>query len=187
MKKLSQHGDFPAEMIEAAKAELCSELDFAEEHEPLQRNLDGRVSAGGYIDTHFDFDEARQEVAPLSEADIKKRIKALSTEYKRLKEAYPDNNQKAKKVRAQLTDYTRQLGRDVEAAQAGAAQYGQGEKPPLVNRVAAMDEIEKNEPKHGKLRMDNSQKFVDEYIKYQRGMTQSIANSNVLLPEAKGK
>ena len=187
MKKLSQHGDFPAEMIEAAKVELCSELDFAESHEPLQRNLDGRVSAGGFIDTHFDFDESRQEVAPLSEADIKKRIKALSTEYKRLKEAYPDNNAKAKKVRAQLTDYSRQLGRDVEAAQAGAAQYGQGEKPPMVNRTAAMDEIEKNEPKHGKLSMDNSQKFVDAYVAYQRGQYASIVDSNTLMPAAKGK
>jgi hydroxypyruvate isomerase len=185
MKKLSQHGDFPADMIEAAKAELCGELDFAEHQEPLARNLDGRVSAGGFIDTHFDFDESRQEVAPLSEADIKKRLKALQTEYKRLRDAYPDDNEKAKKVRAQMTDYSRQLQRDVEAAQAGAAQYGVGQEPPMVNRTAAMDEIEANEPKHGKLRMDN-QKFVDAYIAYQRG-TASIEHTQSLMPAAKGK
>ena len=173
-------------MIEAAKAELCGELNFAEPQEPLARNLDGRVSMGGYIDQHFEFTEGdRDPVAPLSAEEIKKRMKALQAENKRLKAAYPDNYDKAKKIRGQLEDYTRQLQRDIEAAQAGMQQYGH-EGPPEVSRAAKLDQIEAGEPKHGKL-SKNSNDFVKAYLKYQQAQYDSIVNSDALMPAAKGK
>ena len=63
MTRLSTLGGFPSESIERAKAELAETLEFGEAQEPLARNLDGRVSAGGYIETHFNFDESKDEKA----------------------------------------------------------------------------------------------------------------------------
>ena len=59
MKRLSTEGGFPSESIQRAKAELAETLEFSEQQEVLPRNRDGRVSAGGYIETHFSFAETK--------------------------------------------------------------------------------------------------------------------------------
>ena len=191
MSRLSQHGDFPEELLQQAKAELNGELDFAEQQEPLARNRDGMVSLGGYVEQHFDFADYRIPPAPFNEEEIKSRMKALKAERETLKQQYPSNVEKQEKIRKQLEDYSRQLKVDQQAAYAGMLEGANaGDRPPIVGREALMDEIMKPEPKHGKLDPggDLYKDVVKDYEKYQReAYATQVDAYGALMPAAKQK
>ena len=191
MKNLPSHGDCPAELMEEVKALMIGELDFAEQEEPLRRNLDGRVSAGGYIESNFNFDF--REIAPFSEDEIKAELKKLKAEKDMLAKAYPSQIEKQAKIRSQMEDYSRQLRANEQAAQAAQEQAGYGDKPVMTARTEALEEATKDEPKHGKIGPGaddevSSKQFVDLYKKYQdRAYATQVDASGALMPAAKQK
>ena len=144
MERLSTLGGFPSDAIEKAKAELAETLEFAEGQEPLARNLDGRVSAGGYIETHFNFAEEE------SEKDQMKKLRAeLAAIKKKMEGAYDQGTmERAAAIKKELGDYARQEMVNLQAANAGASISG--DQPINMGREQEVNDISKPVRKVGK-------------------------------------
>ena len=142
MTRLSTSGGFSPELIERAKAELADSLEFSEQQETSPRNRDGRVSAGGYIETHFNFAE--------SEADtmrkLREELKAIKA---KMKSAYDESTvQREAEIKKKLSNYARQQMENLQAAKAGASISG--DIPVNMGREAEVAKIEAPEAKVGK-------------------------------------
>ena len=145
MSRLSTLGGFPSESIERAKAELAETLEFSEQQEVLPRNRDGRVSAGGYIETHFNFAETPDE-----KSEMKKLRAELAAIKKEMEGAYDQSTmQKAAEIKKKLTDYARQEMVNLQAAKAGASISG--DLPVNTGREAEVAEISEPVAKVGKV------------------------------------
>ena len=145
MTRLSTLGGFPSDAIEQAKAELAETLEFAEAQEPMRRNLDGRVSAGGYIETHFNFAETKSE-----KEEMKKLRAELAAIKKQMEGAYDQSTmERAAAIKKELSDYARQEMVNLQAAKAGASISG--DLPVNMGREAEVAKIEAPEAKVGKV------------------------------------
>jgi len=141
MTRLSTLGGFPSDAIERAKAELAETLEFAEPQEPLARNLDGRVSAGGYIETHFNFAEVKDE-----KSEMKKLRAELAAIKQKMKGAYDESTvQRAAAIKKELSDYARQQMVNLQAASSESNGI-----PVNMGREAEVAKIEAPEAKVGK-------------------------------------
>ena len=139
MTRLSTLGGFPSDAIERAKAELAETLEFAEPQEPLARNRDGRVSAGGYIETHFNFAETDKERMTKLRAE-------LAAIKEQMKGAYDQTTvQRAAAIKKELTDYARQQMVNLQAASSESNGI-----PVNMAREAEVAKIEAPEAKVGK-------------------------------------
>ena len=142
MKRLSTLGGFPQESIERAKAELADTLEFSEQQEVLPRNRDGRVSAGGFIETHFNFAETEKEA-------MKKLREELKVIQQKLKDSYDQSTmERAAAIKKELSDYARQEMVNLQAAKAGASISG--DLPVNMGREAEVAKIEEPVAKVGK-------------------------------------
>jgi hypothetical protein len=143
MSRLSTLGGFPSDAIDRAKAELAETLEFSEQQEVLPRNRDGRVSAGGYIETHFNFAETDKERMTKLRAE-------LAAINKQMKNAYDQSTmERAAAIKKELTDYARQEMVNLQAAKAGASISG--DLPVNMGREAELAKIEAPEAKVGKV------------------------------------
>ena len=142
MKRLSTLGGFPQESIERAKAELADTLEFSEQQEVLSRNRDGRVSAGGFIEQHFNFAETDKERMSKLRAE-------LAAIKKQMEAAYDQSTmERAAAIKKELTDYARQEMVNLQAAKAGASISG--DLPVNMGREAEVAEISEPVAKVGK-------------------------------------
>ena len=143
MSRLSTLGGFPSDAIDRAKAELAETLEFSEQQEVLPRNRDGRVSAGGFIETHFNFAETDKERMTKLRAE-------LAAINKQMKNAYDQSTmERAAAIKKELTDYARQEMVNLQAAKAGASISG--DLPVNMGREAELAKIEAPEAKVGKV------------------------------------
>ena len=143
MSRLSTLGGFPSDAIDRAKAELAETLEFSEQQEVSPRNRDGRVSAGGYIETHFNFAETDKERMTKLRAE-------LAAINKQMKNAYDQSTmERAAAIKKELTDYARQEMVNLQAAKAGASISG--DLPVNMGREAELAKIEAPEAKVGKV------------------------------------
>ena len=120
MSRLSTLGGFPLDAIDRAKAELAETLEFSEQQEVLPRNRDGRVSAGGFIEQHFNFAETKSE-----KEEMKKLRAELAAIKKQMENAYDQSTmERAAAIKKELTNYARQEMVNLQAAKAGASISG---------------------------------------------------------------
>jgi hypothetical protein len=145
MTRLSTLGGFPSDAIDRAKAELAETLEFSEQQEVLPRNRDGRVSAGGFIEQHFNFAETKSE-----KEEMKKLRAELAAIKKQMENAYDQSTmERAAAIKKELTNYARQEMVNLQAAKAGASITG--DLPVNMGREAEVAEIEAPEAKVGKV------------------------------------
>ena len=138
---------------------------FLNNKRSLSRNRDGRVSAGGYIETHFNFAE--------SEADtmrkLREELKAIKA---KMKSAYDESTvQREAEIKKKLTDYARQEMVNLQAAKAGASISG--DLPVNMGREAEVAKISAPVAKVGKItdkRAGFDTSTVKGYDDYQRIM-----------------
>ena len=117
MANLSTHGDFPRHLIERAKAELAGELDFAEQSEPSVRSGASMPSLGGYIETHFNFEESC--VSNFYSNDLRKLRDELKIFDDNVAKGYTYGDPaRAAELRRELRNKLKQQARDLQAAQA---------------------------------------------------------------------
>ena len=149
MKRMSSHGGFDPLAIEKAKHELLQEnVDFSEQTEPLARNRDGWMPAGGFIEQHFDFAQIPGSSIDDSE-EIKRNMREMQARMKELmKASYPGALEEAKRLRSKITDQARQLEVNIQAAQAATEAFG-GQRV-MGDRVGTLNEITKDQFKKGK-------------------------------------
>lgn len=141
MSRLSTLGGFPSDAIDRAKAELAETLEFSEQQETLARNRDGRVSAGGYIETHFNFAEVKDE-----KSEMKKLRAELAAINEKMKLAYDESTvQRAAAIKKELSDYARQQMVNLQAASSESNGI-----PVNMAREAEVAKIEAPEAKVGK-------------------------------------
>ena len=141
MSRLSTLGGFPSDAIDRAKAELAETLEFSEQQETPARNRDGRVSAGGYIETHFNFAEVKDE-----KSEMKKLRAELAAINKKMKLAYDESTvQRAAAIKKELSDYARQQMVNLQAASSESNGI-----PVNMAREAEVAKIEAPEAKVGK-------------------------------------
>ena len=181
MTRLSTLGGFPSESIERAKAELADTLEFSEQQEVLPRNRDGRVSAGGFIETHFSFAETEAETMK----KLREELKAIRA---KMKSAYDESTvQKEAEIKKKLTDYARQEMVNLQAAKAGASISG--DLPVNMGREAEVAQISAPVAKVGKLtdkRAGFDTSTVKGYDDYQRIMERNN-QSQGFMPGKKSK
>ena len=172
MARLSQHGDFPSELIESAKAQLAGELDFAEEQEPSKRSGAGYPSLGNVYGHGFDFGE--EPVSNFYTSDLRRLRDALKIAENNVGKGYTyGSHERVAELRAELRDLLAQHMRNVAAAQAAAGDpYGEeddcctgtpghgptGVKVHTDNRGALIPEYKEEEPEWSKEVYDNMQK-----------------------------
>jgi len=139
MSRLSTLGGFPSDAIDRAKAELAETLEFSEQQEVLPRNRDGRVSAGGFIEQHFNFAETDKERMTKLRAE-------LAAINKQMKGAYDQSTtERAAAIKKELSDYARQQMVNLQAASAESNGI-----PVNMAREAEVAKIEAPEAKVGK-------------------------------------
>jgi len=117
MTKLSQHGDFPRELIESTKAEMRGELDFAEQEEPSKRSQSGYPSFGNVLGHGFDFGE--EPPSNFYSADLRRLRDALKIAKNNVGTGYDyGTTRRIAELRGKIRDLLAQQYRNLEAAQA---------------------------------------------------------------------
>jgi len=172
MARLSQHGDFPAELIESAKAEMAGELDFAEQQGPTKRSGAGYPSLGNVFAHGFDFGE--EPVSNFYTSDLRRLRDALRIAENNVAKGYSyGTHERVAELRAQMRDLLAQHKLNLAAAQSAAGdpygkpdncctgEPGHGPTGVLVhtdNRGALIPEYREEEPEWSKEVYDSMNK-----------------------------
>ena len=172
MAKLSTHGDFPVDLIESAKAELASELNFAEQSEPSVRSGSGYPSLGNVLGHGFNFGE--EPVSNFYTSDLRRLRDALKIAENNVGRGNNyGSHERVAQLRAQIRDLLGQHKRNLSAAQSASGDpYGEeddcctgtpGRGPTGVmvhtdNRGALIPEYREEEPEWSQEMYDSMQK-----------------------------
>ncbi len=186
MTKLSQHGDFPEDLLNEAKAQLNGELEFAEQEEPLARNGEGYPSFGDFIEAHFDFRDRMSYPAPYSNEEMRRLKDELGIVRSEIAKGYEGAQEKAARIRAKMTDHVRQNYTNLQAAYAGT-----NENQPVIDSrdllVAEKEQGEKKIGKLGKPKDPKSDEMIAAYEAYQKGLYKQATWGQGMLPENNSK
>jgi len=179
MARLSQHGDFPSELIESAKAQLAGELDFAEEQEPSKRSGAGYPSLGNVLGHGFDFGE--EPVSNFYTSDLRRLRDALKIAENNVGKGYAyGSHERVAELRAQLRDLLGQHMRNVAAAQAAAG-----------DPVGEPDDCCTGTPGHGptgvRVYTDNRGALIPEYREEEPEWSQEIYDNMMKAAEIVAK